>query len=145
MAERSPVTDRVRLPVAVGVVAAIAVAVGGFLPVVALDVEWASLRLYVTAGIGGLYVVAGLMIIFALVAAAVFEGRTDAATGLGIALGIALTGAITAVLWAVSVDGNLVAELSPEDWFAMHRWAIAAVALVPAVATAWAANRIDLL
>lgn len=145
MPERSPLPPRLRTPLVVAIAGCVAILTLVALVPLAVDAPWSSLELYWTAGIGGLWGVGGLAVVLTIALLAVWTGRTAPDSGLGIALGVALILAVAAVIWAVSVDGDLVVELSPETWFGAHRWLTAASAIVPAVGIGWAASRIGLV
>lgn len=131
-----------RLPLAVAVVAAVAIAALLLAPVVAIDAEWHAIQLYLGGTLGGLWVVAGLGAVVAIVALAGATGRTDPVLAASIVLGMGTILLVVAVAWALGVDGALVEELSPATWFAYHRFGVVVLAAAIPASGLWAAKRV---
>jgi hypothetical protein len=94
----------------------------------------------------------------ALVAVIVFaagrEDRTDPDTAAGAAVGLGTVVFLVAALWAVTVpadvplqlttDRPVVGPLTTATIVEYHRWVLAVVAVLPAVAAAWYAKALRL-
>lgn len=122
-------------------------AIGGLLllPLVVLDADWTTVRLYLGGGLGGLFVVTALAGIVAIVALAAATDRSDPVTAASITLGVGLIMAIASAIWAISADPYLVIQHSSERWFTHHRWIVVATTVVVPLAALWAAVRGDIL
>lgn len=97
----------------------------------------------------------GLMALIAVIVfAAGREDRTDPDTAAGAALGLGVVTFLVAVLWAGTVpadvplqlttDRPLLGPLTTATVIEYHRWAVAAVAVLPVAAAAWYARALRL-
>ncbi len=145
MPDDTTLPSGMEVPMVAAIVGCLATVMIALLPLAVIDAEWASLSLYFEAGLGGLWVVIALSLILAVVLQAGRSERTDPALAIGIGLGAGIVLIIATVWWAISVDAQLVAELSPEPWFASHRVLLVLLTVSIPTSCLWAAMRVDLL
>jgi hypothetical protein len=86
-----------------------------------------------------------LALVLVIVLAAGREGRTDPvlAAGVGLSFGLFLVG--LTVLWAVTVPRDIVVGMDAPTIITYHRWAMAAVAAIVPLASAWWARTLGLM
>jgi hypothetical protein len=125
-----------RVAPAAGVAGCVAVLLTLFAPFVLISDPGTGLGIYYAAGpVGGGGSVGFLSLLTVVALLAGLRDRTDPETAAGIALVVALGVFVTAVLWALSVDQEVVFSF-PAAWMGWHRWLVVAVAAVPSVASA---------
>jgi hypothetical protein len=125
-----------RVAPGVGVGGCLVLVAALFAPVFLISDPGTGLGIYYGAGpVGGAGTVAFLALLSVVAFLAGTRGRTDAETAAGIALVVGVGVPAAAVLWAVSVEQELVFSF-PAAWMGWHRWAVVAVAAVPALAAA---------
>ena len=126
-----------RLAAAVGVLAAVAVAVVVAATYALLDPT--AVGPYFAPGPVGPPVLALFALVSVVVLAAGAEERSDPALMAGAAVVLGLFSTVLAWWWALSVSPSLVGSLTDFAGFAYHRWAIAAATtLLLAAAAAYA-------
>lgn len=109
-----------------GIVAAAATAALAAAPYLLLDPT--AVGAYVTAGPGGLRLIALFGLVAIVVLAAGAAGRSDPAQMAGAAVVLGAASALLAWWWALSVPAALVGSLTDAASFAYHRWALALAA-----------------
>ncbi len=137
---------RSRLPCVIGILSALTGLVVAALPLVYFwSTPLANLRIYASAGFGGLWVVAGLSLVLLVVFLAGVTERIDIATVAGIALGVGVMLLLVATIWAIDVGQPAIRAISPDDWFRTHRWYVLGISTLPIAVSLWMAVRYELL
>lgn len=109
-----------------GIVAAAATAALAAAPYLLLDPT--AVGAYVTAGPGGLRLIALFGLVAVVVLAAGAAGRSDPAQMAGAAVVLGAFTAGVAWWWALSLSPSLIGGLTEYALFEYHRWAVATVA-----------------
>lgn len=135
-----------RLPIMAGFLGAVATLAIILAPAVVADfTEPDAIRLYYGFGIGGLWALAAIAAVLAIVFAAAWTGRTDDVFAASVGFGGGIVMILVAAVWAASVDQAVVEAITPAAWIALHRWLVVLVTLVPAIASLWLARQRNLL
>ena len=135
--------DGQRLAPTVGIVASILVVVVLVAPFAALESTTIANSYYALGALNP-YVVGLFALVTLIVCAAGREERTDPQTAAGVALAFGVFAAIAALLWAVTVDVEVLFSLTTVAELEYHRWVLTALAFALPASAAWYARALRL-
>jgi len=137
--------DRLRLPALAGTVVSLLAAVAVLVPYVLADAGADTVATYYDFGLVSGLTVLMVALVTVVVFASGWRGRSDPATAAGAALGLGFVATLLAASWALAVPYDVVVQLTAEEWFEYHRWAVLGSSIAMAVCGLWYAAALRLL
>lgn len=116
--------DRLRLPALAGTLASLLAAAAVLVPYLLADAGAETIATYYDFGLVTGMTVLVVALVTVVVFASGWRGRSDPATAAGAALGLGLVATLLAASWALAVPYDVVVQLTAEEWFEYHRWAV---------------------
>lgn len=116
--------DRLRLPALLGTVVSLLAAVAVLLPYALVDAGPDTIATYYDFGLLTGLTVLVIALVTVVVFASGWRGRADPAIAAGAALGLGIVATLLAASWALAVPYDVVVQLTTEEWFERHRWAV---------------------